>query len=237
MKKFTSVAVLLIIGMLLVSCGQESDAEKSAEIEAYKAQIAGLEEKIIKLNEEIAVKDSLIEELREAERKVKDQESRKKETENYYRELEKDISFSNGYQAYTQQGPFNGNYSPDRGLDTLDKIRSALNSFSTMTSLVKDRRLLDDEEIEAIGNTDDEMQLVEFYNMPIRVKGQLLEQNYIIKALDLRRVLALYELGRANLDEVDAKLEAFRKAREQYQDFVNRTYYRDSSLYIPPMYY
>ena len=73
--------------------------------------------------------------------------------------------------------------------------------------------------------------------MPIRVKGQLMEQNYIIKALDLRRVLALYELGRVERKELDAKYDAFLNAREQYQEFVDSTFYKDSSLYPSPYYY
>ena len=166
-----------------------------------------------------------------------DQASRKQVAEGYYNELERALNFKGGYQSYTQQGPLNGNYSIERGLQTLDKIKSALDSFSAMTSLVKGRGLLDEDELNAIGNSDETTQFAEFYNMPIRVKGQLMEQNYIIKALDLRRVLALYELGRVERKELDAKYDAFLYAREQYQEFVDSTFYRDSSLYPSPYYY
>jgi len=214
MRKTAAIALIIVICFLLVSCGAEEDTGISAGvIESYKAQIAELEERIIKLNEEIAVKDSLIEELSQDEKIVKDQESRKQAVEGYYSELEKALEFNGGQQAYTQQGPLNGNYSIDRGLETLDKIKSALDSFAAMTSLVRERELLGDEELRAIGNTGESIQFAEFYNMPLRVKGQLMEQNYIIKALDLRRVLALYELGRAEKKEVDQKYEAYVKAR------------------------
>ena len=237
MRKKAVIALLLAAGLLLASCGEDRETDNSAQIEAYKAQIASLEEKIIKLNEEIAGKDSLIEELSQDEKTVNEQESRKKETESYYSELEKGISFNGGYQAYTQQGPFTGSYSIERGLQTLDKISSVLGSFASLTSIVKDRGLIDEEELNVIGNTDDNTQLVEFYNMPIRLKGQMLEMNYIIKSLDMRRVLALYELGRVDKREVESKFEAYKSAKEQYQKFVSSTYYRDSSLYPAPAYY
>lgn len=237
MKKVAIMILLLVICLLMLSCGEEADIDISAEIEVYKAQIANLEEIVIKLNEEITVKDSLIEELRKDEKQIKDQESRKQVTGSYYNELERALNFKGGYQSYTQQGPLNGNYSIERGLQTLDKIKSALDSFSAMTSLVKGRGLLDEDELNAIGNSDETTQFAEFYNMPICVKGQLMEQNYIIKALDLRRVLALYELGRVERKELDAKYDAFLYAREQYQEFVDSTFYRDSSLYPSPYYY
>ncbi|SHJ49531.1 hypothetical protein SAMN05444373_106111 [Thermoclostridium caenicola] len=237
MRKAAAIIASIGICLVLASCGEEPNTGISAEIEGYKAQIASLEETVIKLKEEIAVKDSLIEELRQDERFVRDQVSRKQETESYYGELEKAISFMSGRQAYTQQGPLNGSYSVDRGLQTLDKIKSALESFSDMTALVKEGGLLTEEELNAIGNTDETIQNVEFHNMIIRIKGQMLEQNYIIKALDLRRALVLYELGRAERKELDARYEAFLNAREQYQKFVNSAFYRDIELYSAPFQY
>lgn len=237
MKKAAAIILSTAIGLVLASCGKEMDIGLSAEIETYKAQIASLEESVIKLNEEIAVKDSLIEELLQDERLVKDQVSRKQVTSSYYKELDKSLIFQGGQPAYTQQGPLNGNYSIDRGLQTLEKIKSALSSFSAMTAMVRERGLLDDAELDAIGNTGETTQFVEFYNMPIRVAGQLLEQNYIIKSLDLRRVLALYELGTAEQKDLDTKYKAFLDAREQYQEFINRTYYRDDAFYPMTFYY
>ena len=68
-------------------------------------------------------------------------------------------------------------------------------------------------------------------------KGSTDEQNYIIKALDLRRVLALYELGEGGTQGTGCQDDAFLYAREQYQEFVDSTFYRDSSLYPSPYYY
>ena len=59
----------------MLSCGEEADIDISAE-QVYKAQIANLEEIVIKLNEEITVADSLIEELRKDEKQIKDQNSK-----------------------------------------------------------------------------------------------------------------------------------------------------------------
>ncbi|HOQ76843.1 MAG TPA: hypothetical protein PK369_09790 [Thermoclostridium sp.] len=238
MKKITAIVLALAACFLLASCGNEEDTGISAEtIEAYKAQITQLEERIIKLNEEIAVKDSLIEELIQDERQVEDQLARRQAVDSYYSELEKSPSFNGGPQAYTLQGPLSGNYSIDRGLQTLDKIKSALDSFTAMTALVRERSLLDEDELRAIGNTGESIQYAEFYNMPVRIKGQIMEQNYIIKALDLRRVLALYELGRVEKEEVDIKYKAFLEAREKYQEFISSTFYRDGDFYAPPFYY
>lgn len=237
MRKAAAIIVSIGICLVLASCGEDENTGISAEIESYKAQIADLEETVIKLKEEIAVKDSLIEELRQDEKQVKEQESRKQETEDYYAELEKALNFKSGHQAYTQQGPLNGNYSIDRGLQTLDKIQSALDSFADMTALVKERSLLTEEELNAIGYTGEDLQNAEFHNMIIRIKGQMLEQNYIIKALELRRILALYELGRVERTELDSRYEAFLDAREQYQKFVTNTYYKDRDYYSYPLQY
>lgn len=228
MRRAAIIIATIGICLVLASCGEDEHTGISAEIEGYKAQIADLEATVIKLKEEIAVKDSLIEELRQDEKQVKELGSRKQETETYYAELEKSLNFMSGRQAYTQQGPLNGNYSIERGLMTLDKLKSALSSFSDMTALVKERSLLTEEELSAIGNTGEDIQNAEFHNMIIRIKGQMLEQNYIIKALELRRVLALYELGRVERTELDSRYEAFLDAREQYQKFVTSTFYKDS---------
>lgn len=237
MKKAAAVILSLIMGLILVSCGKEEDASLPAEIEGYKAEIARLEEENIKLKEEISVKESLIKELRRDEDQIEAQATRKQQIKSYYDELGKSFSFMSGNQAYTQQGPFDGGYSVDRGLQTLDKIQSALDSFTDMTALVRERSLLEEEELGSVGNTDEATQIIDFFNMIIRVKGQMMEQNFIIKDLDLRRALALYELGKVERKEVEAKYDDYLDAREQYQDFINRTFYRDRSYYPSPMSY
>lgn len=223
MKRIYGILILFTC-LLLTSCSSNPETDFSKEITQYQNEIARLEESVIKLTEEISVKDQLIDELRLDEKEVKGLAARKLDTERYNKELLTPVKQNFEDHSYNFYGPLSGGYTISSSLEGIKKIRSALISFTRLTEMVRTGEHLTDEDLAMIGNTDGTYQMIEFTNTPTDIESQLIEQNYIIKMIDLKYAIAQYELGRIEKKELDMRFNRYLDGKEQTQNYMNVTY-------------
>lgn len=114
---------------------------------------------------------------------------------------------------------FNERLSCKHSLESLNIIKSALDSFRKLTEAAANK--ISKERLSEIGNTGWEMQNLGFANHVEAVKGTIVKQEYLIKKLTYeltQRRVKSGEMGQKDL--LDAKME-YEKAHKQFQEFWN----------------
>jgi len=116
------------------------------------------------------------------------------------------------------EGPqeFNS-YSLDEALRRLDQMRGFLDSFGRLTDRVRGR--LDSSELAGIGNTESDMQMIGFHNIPLQVEGLLLKQDYQLRQVQYELARLKSAQNRIDADELERAKAAYEKATASLQVF------------------
>lgn len=114
---------------------------------------------------------------------------------------------------------FDERLSTRNSLQSLVAIRSALDSFRKLTEAAANK--IPKERLAEIGNTGWEMQNLGFVNHVEAIKGTILKQDYLMKALTYalaQRKSKSGEIGKRELVKTKGEYE---KAKRQFQEFWN----------------
>jgi hypothetical protein len=99
----------------------------------------------------------------------------------------------------------------------LDQIRGFLVSFRQLTRAVESR--IDPPVLKAIGNTDGGMQTIGFTNIPLRVEGTILKQEYQLTQARYELAQLKFERGQTSSEEVGRARAAYQAATARLQQF------------------
>ena len=105
----------------------------------------------------------------------------------------------------------------DEALGRLEQMRGFLSSFSRLTE--RTRRLLNEAEMRAIGNTDGTMQTIGFHNIPLTIEGTLLKQDYLLAQAKHELAGLKYERRQISAEELSRAQEAYSAATRRFQRF------------------
>jgi hypothetical protein len=108
-------------------------------------------------------------------------------------------------------------YSLDEALRRLDQMRGFLSSFERLTDRVRNR--LGRDELQAAGNTESDMQMIGFHNIPLEVEGLLVKQDYQLRQVQYELAQLKYAQGRADADALARSKAAYQKATARFQLF------------------
>jgi hypothetical protein len=116
------------------------------------------------------------------------------------------------------EGPQEFNrFSLEEALSRLNQMRGFLSSFERLTDRVRDR--LRPDELRTIGNTESDMQMIGFHNIPLEVEGLLLKQEYQLRQEQYELAQLKYAQNRINANELARARAAYEKATTQFQLF------------------
>ena len=112
---------------------------------------------------------------------------------------------------------YNERFSTRSSLNSLDTIKSALESFRKLTEASAGK--IPKKTLVKIGNTGWEMQNLGFPNHVGTVKGTLLKQEYLIKKLTYELAQTKAMSGEVNQAHLSAAKMDYEKAEKQFQDY------------------
>jgi hypothetical protein len=112
----------------------------------------------------------------------------------------------------------NERFSLDNALTRIQQIREALNSFRKLTN--QSRQTLGVSTIQAVGNTDPEIQNLGFYNWTGAVEGTVRKQEYQIKKLEYELAQKQYQDGEISQAELNRKSSEYESAKQSFQAFL-----------------
>lgn len=112
----------------------------------------------------------------------------------------------------------NERFSLDNALTRIQQIRSALSSFRKLTN--QSRQTLGASTIQAVGNTDPEIQTLGFYNWTGAVEGTVRKQEYQIKKLEYELAQKQYQDGEISQAELNKKFSEYESAQKSFQAFL-----------------
>jgi len=102
-------------------------------------------------------------------------------------------------------------------LRRLKQIKSALNSFGTLTQIAAGK--IANKDIVQVGNTEWEIQNLGFTNWVRSVEGTLRKQHYMIKKLECDLAEFRYNAGRISKQVLDEKRRALQQAEESFHNY------------------
>jgi hypothetical protein len=114
---------------------------------------------------------------------------------------------------------YNERFSTRSSLNSLDAIKSSLESFRKLTEASAGK--IPKDTLTKIGNTGWEMQNLGFPNHVGTVKGTLLKQEYLIKKLTYELAQTKSRSGEVSQADLSAAKADSEKAEKQFQDFWN----------------
>jgi len=116
------------------------------------------------------------------------------------------------------EGPAEFNqFSVEEALSRLKQIEGFLDSFGRLTERVRTR--LGSDDLRGVGNTESDMQMIGFHNIPLQVEGLLLKQDYQLKQAQYELAQLKYARGRADAGTLARSKAAYQKASVRFQTF------------------
>jgi hypothetical protein len=112
---------------------------------------------------------------------------------------------------------FNERFSTENSLESLGKIRSALESFKMLTKATDGN--VEKEILKNIGNTGWEIQNLGFVNWSGAIEGTLYKNDYIIKQLQYELTLEKVKSGRLTNADLEKSENAYKQAEREFIRF------------------
>lgn len=112
---------------------------------------------------------------------------------------------------------FEQSFTATSALDSLERIRGYLRSFSLLTGRV--RRRQGASVLEGVGHTGSDVQSIGFHNLPLVVEGTILKQAYQIAQARYELALAHHAQGRSTDRDVAEARRAYEEATRRFQAF------------------
>lgn len=130
-----------------------------------------------------------------------------------------DVTVKSVHPDESADNTYNERLSTKSSLESLARIKSALESFRKLTKEVTGK--IPKEKLAEIGNTSWDMQNLGFVNHVEAIKGTLLKQEYIIKKLTYELAQRKVKSGEMSQREVVEIQREYEKAEKQFQEFWN----------------
>ncbi len=108
-------------------------------------------------------------------------------------------------------------FSPENALDNISQIQNALSSFQKLT--IKAESILEQKELDEVGNTLWEIQYLAFPNWIGGVQGTIEKQNYLIKKLELELAQKQYHDGEVEQTILASKAADYELAKQNFLEF------------------
>ena len=108
-------------------------------------------------------------------------------------------------------------YSLDEAVRRLEQMRGFLNSFERLTDRVRNR--LGRDELQAVGNTESDMQMIGFHNIPLEVEALMVKQDYQLRQVQYELAQLKYAQGRVDADTLARSKTAYQQATARFQLF------------------
>ena len=112
-------------------------------------------------------------------------------------------------------------YSTAQAMRSVESIHDFLSSFRHLTDAVRPR--MKPGELQAIGNTGREMQMIGFHNAPLAVQATLLKQAYLLAQAKYELAQLKFERKQASVDDVVGARAAYQGATIALQRFWDTT--------------
>jgi len=109
-------------------------------------------------------------------------------------------------------------FNAEGSLGRLEQVREALGSFTRMTDQSKGK--FTQAQLEVIGNTGWETQVLGFHNWTGTIEGTLLYQDYQIRKLEFELVILMYEAGKIGREDVELEQKDYERSRTNLEEFL-----------------